>query len=280
MLRERVPGAENVIFSTHNHNDLGSRSRQHDRGDRPPACVRSNARSTASASAPAMRRSRRSSWRSARALTPSRADRHRHRAHPQDLEAAIDDHGLRRAAEQGDRRTQCVRARERHPSGRRAEERRDLRDHDAGERRLEQVQSGDGQAFRPRRVPRQAAGAWLRRDRRQPAERRVPPIQGSRRPQEGRLRRGHRRAGRRRGDARPRPHPLRLARRACRFEGAPDGGAGIRRSTATLVAAHAKPATARWTRRSTPSAPCSRTTRRCRSIRWVPSPKAPTPRRA
>ena len=33
------------------------------------------------------------------------------------------------------------------------------------------------------------------RDRRQPAERRVPPLQGSGRPQEGRVRRRHRRAG-------------------------------------------------------------------------------------
>ena len=38
-----------------------------------------------------------------------------------------------------------------------------LRDHDAGKRRLDQEQPGDGQAFRPRRVPRQAERAGLRR---------------------------------------------------------------------------------------------------------------------
>ena len=38
-----------------------------------------------------------------------------------------------------------------------------LRDHDAGKRRLGQEQPGAGQAFRPRRVPRQAEDAGLRR---------------------------------------------------------------------------------------------------------------------
>ena len=37
-----------------------------------------------------------------------------------------------------------------------------LRDHDAGERRLGEEQPGAGQAFRPRRVPRQAEHAGLR----------------------------------------------------------------------------------------------------------------------
>ena len=148
-----------------------------------------------------------------------------------DVEAARRHHRLRRAAEQGDRRAQRLRARGRHPSGRRAEERRHLRDHDAGKRRLGEEQPGAGQAFRPRRVPRQAEDAGLQ-DRRQPAERRVPPLQGPGRPQEGGVRRGHRRAGRRRGDARPRAHPLRLARPACRVEGAAarrDGAGGGRR---------------------------------------------------
>ena len=43
----------------------------------------------------------------------------------------------------------------------------------AGKRRLDKVQPGDGQAFRPRGVPRQAENVGLR-DRRQPAQRRVP----------------------------------------------------------------------------------------------------------
>mgnify|MGYP003694273745 CR=1 FL=1 len=38
------------------------------------------------------------------------------------------------AVQQGDRRAECVRARERHPPGRHAQECADLRDHDAGDR--------------------------------------------------------------------------------------------------------------------------------------------------
>ena len=51
---------------------------------------------------------------------------------------------------------------------------------------LEQIDPGHGQAFRPPRLQGEAEGARLRA-RRQRDERRVPPLQGSRRPQEGRL---------------------------------------------------------------------------------------------
>ena len=47
-----------------------------------------------------------------------------------------------------------------HPPGRRAEGCLDLRDHDAGERRLDHQQPGAGQAFRPGRLPRQAGRRW------------------------------------------------------------------------------------------------------------------------
>lgn len=69
MLRERVPGADTVIFSTHNHNDLGLAvantlaAIQAGRG-------RWSAPSTASASARAMPAWRRSPWRSAPGRTP------------------------------------------------------------------------------------------------------------------------------------------------------------------------------------------------------------------
>jgi 2-isopropylmalate synthase len=51
-----------------------------------------------------------------------------------------------------------------------------------------------GQAFRPRRAARQAEGTGLRSGR-QPAERRLRPLQGAGRPQEGSLRRRPDRAG-------------------------------------------------------------------------------------
>ena len=50
--------------------------------------------------------------------------------------------------QQGDRRQERLRARGRHPSGRHAEERADLRDHAAGGRRGEGDVAGHGQAFR------------------------------------------------------------------------------------------------------------------------------------
>ena len=56
------------------------------------------------------------------------------------------------AVQQGDRRPERLCARERHPPGRHAEERPDLRDHDAGiGRRLEDL-ADHGQALRPRRL--------------------------------------------------------------------------------------------------------------------------------
>ncbi len=55
MLRNRVPGADKVILSTHNHNDLGLAVANTLAALRP-ACGRSNPPSTASANAPAMRR--------------------------------------------------------------------------------------------------------------------------------------------------------------------------------------------------------------------------------
>jgi 2-isopropylmalate synthase len=61
-LIEKVPGADKVVFSTHCHNDLGLAVANSIAGV-SAARGRSNARSTASASARAMRRSKKSSWR-------------------------------------------------------------------------------------------------------------------------------------------------------------------------------------------------------------------------
>ena len=78
------------------------------------------------------------------------------------------------------------------------------------ERRREADLAGDGQAFRPPRLRAQARGAGLPA-RRQPARRRLRALQGARRPQEARLRRGHRGAGRRGDRDRAGPHQARLA---------------------------------------------------------------------
>ena len=112
------------------------------------------------------------------------------------LEAGLGRDLVPGAVQQGDRRAERVRARIRHPPGRHAQAHPDLRDHAAGRRRREADLAGDGQAFRPPRLRAQAGGARLQA-RRQPAGRRLRALQGARRPQEARLRRGHRGAGRR-----------------------------------------------------------------------------------
>ena len=93
------------------------------------------------------------------------------------------------AVQQGDRRPERLRARERHPSGRHAQECADLRDHDAGKRRRRQNVARHGQAFGPPRIQGKAArnSAIARR---QCDAGCVQALQGARRPQEDRLRRG------------------------------------------------------------------------------------------
>ncbi len=71
----------------------------------------------------------------------------------------------------------------------------DLRDHDAGVGRRRKDLAGHGQALGPQRLPLEAEGARLRAGR-QRDRGRLQPLQGPRRPQEARLRRGHRSAGR------------------------------------------------------------------------------------
>ena len=160
MLRERVPGAERVIFSAHNHNDLGLAVAN------TIAAVRAGVRQIECTINGIGERAGNAALeeivmalRTRPDAVPCKPDIVTHE-HPAHVAPAVHHHRLRRAAEQGDRRPQRVRARERHPPGRRAEERRHLRDHDAGKRRLDQVQPGDGQAFRPRRLPRQAEARW------------------------------------------------------------------------------------------------------------------------
>lgn len=82
-------------------------------------------------------------------------------------------------------------AHERHPSGRRAEGRLDLRDHAARDGRPEAVVAGARQAFRPPCLRAQAGGDGLQA-RPQPAGGCLYADEGPGRPQEGHLRRGHR----------------------------------------------------------------------------------------
>ena len=109
--------------------------------------------------------------------------RPQHQGDRADLAAGRDDDRLQRAAEQGGRGLQRVRARERHPPARRAEQPRDLRDHGPGRDRAGGQLAGVGQALRPARVHRRA-----RQDRRhagrRPDEPGVRSVQGSRRPQD------------------------------------------------------------------------------------------------
>src|SRR5204862_153263 len=65
------------------------------------------------------------------------------------------------AVQQGDRRSERVRARERHPPGRHAEECADLRDHDARDRGREADLAGDGQALGTPCLRAQARGDGL-----------------------------------------------------------------------------------------------------------------------
>ena len=140
----------------------------------------------------------------ARRRAALRGRHRRHHAQPR-LQAGGGGHLVPGAVQQGHRRPQRLRARERHPPGRHAQAHADLRDHDAGVGRRVQDLAGDGQALGPQRLPHQAQGAGLRAGRER-AGGRLQPLQGAGRPQEARLRRGPRGAGRRGDRHRAGPH--------------------------------------------------------------------------
>ena len=140
-------------------------------------------------------------------------------------QAGLERHRLSGAVQQGDRRQERLRARIGHPSGRHAEERADLRDHDARRCRRERRPRWSW-ASSPAATPSATSWKTLGYELGDNALRgRLPPLQGSGRQEEARLRRGHRRAGRRRDRARPRPHPgpgsLQVERRQGRHADAP-----------------------------------------------------------
>jgi 2-isopropylmalate synthase len=98
MLRTRVPGAERVIFSAHNHNDLGLAVAN------TLAALRAGARQVECGT----RRNRHGAAHAARFAASS--ERYHHREHPAHQQTACHHHGFRRAAQQGHRRPQRLRA--------------------------------------------------------------------------------------------------------------------------------------------------------------------------
>ena len=87
-------------------------------------------------------------------------------------------HRLPGAAEQGDRRAQRVRARVRHPPGRRAQGAHHLRDHGRHHDRARDELDRARQALRPPRSPQRARGARLQ-GRRRRAQHRLQALQGA-----------------------------------------------------------------------------------------------------
>ena len=131
MVRNRVPVLDKVVLSTHNHNDLGLAVAN------TLAAIRAGVRQVESTINGIGERAGNASLeetvmaiRTRQRRDPVQDQHQDHRTSAAHVETALHDHRFRRAAEQGDRRAQRVRPRGRHPPGRRAEERRHLRDHD------------------------------------------------------------------------------------------------------------------------------------------------------
>ena len=109
MLRERVPGADNVILSTHNHNDLGLAVAN------TLAAVRAGVRQIECTINGIGERAGNAALEEIVMAIRTRPDaralpqRDQDRAHPARLKAALDHHRLRRAAQQGHRRPQRLR---------------------------------------------------------------------------------------------------------------------------------------------------------------------------
>ena len=193
-IMEKVPGSEKVIFSVHCHNDLGMAVANSLAG------IRAGCRQVECTINGIGERAGNAALEEIVMAIKTRGD-------VLPYQVGIDATMLNRASKLVAAATsfpvqynkaivgpQRVRARERHPPGRHAQAHADLRDHDAGVGRRVQDLAGDGQALGPRRLPRQAEGARLRAGRER-ARGRLQSLQGAGRPQEARLRRGHRGAG-------------------------------------------------------------------------------------
>ena len=208
-LRSAIPNSDKAVWSVHCHNDLGmavanSLAGVKLGGARQVECTINGLGERAGNCS--LEEVVMAVQHAPRLLRP------RHRRRPVADRAGVApgraDDRLRRPAEQGGGRRQRVRARLRHPPGRRAEGARHLRDHARRGRRLGGQQDRARQAVRPQRVQAAPEGARHRAGVRGRRQRRLRPLQGAGRPQERHLRRGHPRpgdgrSGRRRAGALP-----------------------------------------------------------------------------
>ena len=159
-LRERIPNSDKAVWSVHCHNDLGmavanSLAGVKIGGARQVECTINGLGERAgncSLEEIVMAVKTRK-----RLLRPRR--RHRRDADRPGVATGRADDRLRRPAEQGGGRRQRVRARVRHPPGRRAEGARHLRDHARRRRRLGGQQDRARQALGPQRLQAAPAGA-------------------------------------------------------------------------------------------------------------------------
>ena len=178
-LRERVPNSDKAVWSVHCHNDLGmavanSLAGVMIGGARQVECTINGLGERAGNCS-----SGRGGDGGAHAARLLRARaRHRHDADRAGLAHGQPDHRLRGAAEQGRGGRECLRARQRHPPGRRAEGARHLRDHARRRRGLGRQQDRAGQALGPQRLQAAAAGPGHRTRLRRP--RSTPPSRASR----------------------------------------------------------------------------------------------------
>ena len=156
MLRERVPGADKVVFSTHCHDDLGLAVANSLSG------VIGGARQIECTINGLGERAGNAALEEVVMAIKTRGDVCPYYTNidaddaDAGLQAGLGGLGLPGAVQQGDRRQERLRPRIRHPPGRHPQERADLRDHDAGIGRPEGKLAGHGQAFRPPRLPREA----------------------------------------------------------------------------------------------------------------------------
>ena len=198
-LIERVPNADKVVWSTHCHNDLGMAVAN------SLAAVLAGARQVECTINGLGERAGNASLEEVVMAVKTRSDlfprrdAHRHDADRAGLATGLADHRLSGAAEQGDRRRQCLRPRVRHSSGRRAQAPRNLRDHarrrmSAGRRTSWCSASIPGATPSRRRLQELGITARQRRG----AQRRLCPLQGTGRQEARNLRRGSACAGVRR----------------------------------------------------------------------------------
>ncbi len=158
-LIERVPNADKAVFSVHCHNDLGLAVAN------SLSAVLAGARQVECTINGLGERAGNASLEEIVMAIRTRQDRFDcdtsldHDADRPLLAAGLGHHRVRRAAQQGHRRRQRLRARVRHPPGRRAEEPRDLRDHERRGRGLDGEPHGARQAFGAQRLPIAAGGA-------------------------------------------------------------------------------------------------------------------------